>query len=224
MANFGNIQANGLQNAILMYEYRQIEAWSLWQGKQFLHKGTGGADLTAFLEMLIKSGNNPIYTLKVYESINDAANIKSNTADDGSFNFKLYEPQDAPMTQSGYNGNSILSKLSAIEERLNEREEEPKSRLGIIGDLLDHPVIESVAPMLIARIMDWMAGKKADSYPQPERLAAIAGPGEDPLLNQSIEILKRYDPDLPKHLAKLAAIAENDSTSFKFLLRTLDSM
>jgi hypothetical protein len=219
MANY--VQFKGMDHVISAFKYRAVEAWSLWQGKQFIHKGIGTDELHTFLSMLQQGGSNAIYTLKVYEEITDASDIKDNTSCDGSFNFNLWSPEMLPAT--GYN-NQIVSRLTAIEERLTEEEDKPKkNKLGIIGDILDHPMMEQIAPIVIPQILDWIMGKKAQPYkPQPQ--AAIAGINNEEDLQKAIQILLQHDNQLTKHLLKLSEIAINNPQSFKFLIQTLDSM
>lgn len=223
-----SIQFKGIDGVIEAYENRGVAAWSLWQGKQFMFKyeghsiEEGAQQLQATLELLAQS-TNAIYTLKVYEELT-GGKIKSNTPDDGSFNFKINGDEQA-LTQSQYtsyrNSNEIVQRLADIEDRLNQQEEkyEPEpSRLGFIGEILSDPGLQPIVQPLIAKIFGTAA---------PSRMprAAINGINDDErVLSEAITELKKHDTRLHEHLAKLAAIAKENPQSFNFLLTTLDSM
>ncbi len=153
-----SIQFRGIEPVLQAYSDRDVEAWSLWQGKQFLTKGIGSDPLNQFLGILHESRSQAIYTLKVYEDFttaDDLKKIKSNTADDGSFNFRLNEPNENGMlytsgTGNGYpNGNySLLKRFEALEDKIGalldpgeeeEPEEEKPDLMGAVIGLLQNP-------------------------------------------------------------------------------------
>lgn len=237
-----SIQFKGIEGVVTAYENRNVPAWSLWQGKQFMFKYEGpdleqGAEqLEKTLEMLSES-SNAIYTLKVYEDV-PGGKIKSNTPDDGSFNFKINADTQL-VTQNQYaslkHNNAIAERLAAIEERLNEREEEndepEENRLGMIGTILEHPALQPIITQVLANIF---TTKKSDAAAppqtasvvpmQPVQRAAINGVHDDAKILQAINDLKAHDERLADHLAKLASIAKNDPGSFNFLIATLDNL
>ena len=113
----GSIQFRGINNVLEAFQNRDVEAWSIYQGSQFLFKGMGVGDFETVLKSLLK-GNNVIYTVKVYEEITDLKQIKSKTPDDGSFNFRLYETDD------NYEGNTYYQeRRNGMSEKLKELEE-----------------------------------------------------------------------------------------------------
>lgn len=227
-----SIQFKGIDGVINAYENRKVAAWSLWQGKQFMFKYEGndleqGAEqLQATLDLLAES-TNAIYTLKVYEDL-PGHKIKSNTPDDGSFNFKINGDEQA-ITQNQYgvirNNNAIADRLTAIEQKLNEQEEyvdvPEENKLGVIGDIISHPVIQPFVSQIIAALF----AKKSDAPAPPQmQRVAISGINDDAEITAAIADLKQYDGQLAAHLVKLAALAKSSPDSFKFLLTTLDSL
>lgn len=226
-----SIQFKGIDGVLNAYENREVAPWSLWQGKQFMFKYEGkditeGAEhLRQTLELLGES-SNAVYTLKVYEDF--AGKIKSNTPDDGSFNFKINGEEQA-LTQAQYstlrNSNAIAERLERIEARLNEREEEEEeeepSRLGVIGEIISHPAIQPLVQGLLSNVLG--IGKASESAPQMQR-AAIAGVHDDAKIMEAVNDLKQHDTKLAEHLAKLAELAKTSPDSFKFLIATLDNM
>lgn len=218
------------KNAVLdAYTDRDVMAWSIWQGKQFMFKGWGLEELEPVIEALSSGGTNAIYTLRVYEDLEDKRQIKSNAVDDGSFNFRLNdERQEITNGQYWRNDNRehILEKLERIEARLDEEPEvKTNSSLGKIGDILEHPAILPVVPVLVEKVLTALLGGNPPAQPKlnysaPQSLAGIDS-NEDELIRISIEKLKQYDPELPQHLAKLVEIAETNPSVFKALINSL---
>ncbi len=228
-----SVQFKGIDGVVNAYENRNVAAWSLWQGKQFMFKYEGGSieeggtQLQSTLELLAES-TNAVYTLKVYEDL-PGGKIKSNTADDGSFNFKINGDEQA-LTQNQYtsikNNNAIADRLAAIEQRLIEQdeegEEEPENKLGMIGDIISHPVIAPMVQNIFAAMLSGMKTNTA-APPQMQRVA-INGINDDAQILEAVNDLKALDPNLSAHLAKLAKLGKESPDSFKFLLATLDNM
>jgi hypothetical protein len=147
-----SVQFKGLDSVMQAFENRGLQHWSIWQGKQFLfpHVGesmeTAAAALQDTLELLAES-SNAIYTLKVYEEV-PGGKIKSNTPDDGSFNFKLNDDRQG-LTQAQYsavrNNNAVMERLEAIEQRLSgtEDDDDPDKEaipgMGQLGNILHEP-------------------------------------------------------------------------------------
>lgn len=226
-----SVHFKGIDNVLNAYEARKVPAWSLWQGSQFLFKYEGtdiseGANaLNEILDRLAES-SNAIYTLKVYEELT-GGKIKDKTPHDGSFNFKLnLDGQEITTNQYSTlrNQNAILEKLEALEQRMNEREEEgeeePQSKLGLIGEILNDPGISQIVQPLIAKFFG--LGTATPQMP----MRSISGISDDDrsTLNEALKILEKADPKLPEHLMKLAQLSQESPDSFKFLLNTLDGM
>ncbi len=239
-----SVQFKGIDNVLSAFENRNVPAWSLWQGRQFLFKHEGNdlkesADsLHQILDQLNES-TNAIYTLKVYEDWN-GGRIKNNTPDDGSFNFKLNaEGQEITLSQYGkVNGMGAISeRLAAIEERLTDKEEEePKSKFGMIGDILNDealgPIVAPILTGLLQKILTPVkrteSGQATTQQPTQNdfmRPAAIAGIEEyEQTLSEAIAILRKADPKLPEHLTKLAKMSQEDPGSFQQLLSIMETM
>jgi len=115
-----SVQFFGVDKVLEMFEAREVEAWAVYQGKQFMFKGIGVDSLQTILNAI--NGTTPIYSLKVFEGITDPAMIKSNLADDGSFNFRLQQPGEMSGVPYGlpYNRNANTE----LEKRIAQLEAE----------------------------------------------------------------------------------------------------
>lgn len=137
-----SLQFYGRETVLKMFESRNIEAWSLWQKKQFLTKGMGLEELDNFLTALESGNGNATYTIKVYEDINDVKKIKEKTEADGSFNFKLWEPEEREAHRMGYRNKLELEieqlklQIQQMQEEEEEDDEEEES-MGFIGKVLN---------------------------------------------------------------------------------------
>lgn len=234
MSSIGSIQARGIEDVVRMFSLREVEAWSIWQGKQFLHKGMGEDDLRAFLEMLTKSASNPVYTLKIYEGIEDPAKIKNTTDCDGSFNFKILHQEDWQQSARSVGiitNAEVISKINALEEKIlakNDEDAEPESKgiLGFVENMLDNP---QIGPMIVGKILDVVFPNKNGPGTIPQQMPMLQ-PGTlgnvdaDARINDAVQRLKKCDPQISEHLQKLAKIAEEQPAMFNFLIQSLDGM
>lgn len=126
----------------------------------------------------------------------------------------------------GYVNNEIVSRLSAIEERLSaqEEEEEPEPanpQAAMIGAFLANPAVVTTLQTLLMRIVDGVVPSQA---PAPVRLSGVGDDApqfDTEKLNRALVILKRADPNLEDDLLKLAAMAEENPKQFAFLLKML---
>lgn len=249
-----SVQFRSAEMALQAFGNTDCEAWSVWQGKQLLYKGIGDEDLKAFFDLLEDQASNAVYTLCYYEDITSKKNINSKTPFDGSFNFRLNSDR-MEITQAQYSKvgslNELQSKVSAMENRIGdfldklenreEEEPEPPNRLGIIGDILEHPAIAPLLPQLLAMVTgtnkqigyaNQINGKQAvngDEIPGVVRMGAVGAVSNVPpaitdKTNQAIERLQLVDPNLSDHLTMLANLAEKDPGTFQLLLSSLENM
>lgn len=226
-----SVHFKGIDNILNAYEQRNVAAWSLWQGSQFLFKyeGTdiseGAQALNDILDRLAQS-SNAIYTLKVYEEL-PGGKIKDKTPHDGSFNFRLnVDSQEITNGQYGSlrRQDKFEQELAEIKQLLlareEEEEEEPKSKLGMIGEILNDPGISQIVQPLIAKFFG--LGTVTPQMP----MRSISGISDDAAatLKEAISILQKADPKLPEHLMKLAKLSQENPDSFQFLVQTIEGM
>lgn len=210
-----NIQFKGMEAALEAFEMKNVDTWALYQGRNLFHKGSGAAELETWLKLL-KENTRGRYQLCVYEG-KEPDQVNSKTAHDGSFSFTLHEDAEV------YGSNDVATRMMEMDRRLKEieegkdLEEEPT---GIIGQILNHPALETVLPMVVPRIMDLIFGK---SNVEPVAAhATMAGVEDDEQkLAEALRILRQADPGLPDHLTKLAKIAQEKPDQFKMLLSML---
>lgn len=240
-----SVQFYGLPAVLLAYKNRDVDAWSLWQNKQFLFRGIGYDALEGYLNMLSEAGSGAVYTIKVYDDIEEEKKIKESTQADGSFNFRFsheseYIPGQVgrhPIGTARQNDYAVLiGKIEALERKLSEREEEePESKLGIIGEILEHPAMQPMLPKLVDMLGAFLTGgvKAADpnqaaiNYPPPVhynqgRSAVLNGVNDDSIINEAVTELKKLDPMLGIHLQKLVQIGKEDPSTFAMLINLLN--
>lgn len=220
-----SIQFINKEAVIQAYDDRDVKAWAITQGKQFMFKGYGSEDLIPVLEMLENGATNAIYTLRVFEEIQDKKKIKSNTPDDGSFNFRL-NSEEMLIRGSQYTNfqknNEIMQKLIALEEKIDAKEEveERNDSLGKIGNVLSHPVLAPLIPVILEKVMALLSPGQKNLLPASVGLAGIDSDTNE--LNGNLAIivneLKKHDPQLEAHLYKLLNIAKTNPESFKQIL------
>lgn len=244
-----SIQFRGAGPVLIAFEARGVEAWSIWQGKQFMTKGMGSDELSAFIDALQKSGSTAIYTLKVFEDVTDIKKVKSGTDHDGSFNFRLFERDDEAIggSLSMINPNSLASRFNKFEERMSafferyeseETEEEEENVLGTITGLLQDPdkleklinlgrsLLGSPQPGYTIGNVQRMPDNNSNSGSaslSPSTQSLVVNPEEKlKRLGEAIDTLEKNDPLLIEHLEKLAKISRDQPRQFLQLTSMLD--
>lgn len=120
----------------------------------------------------------------------------------------------------GYINNQIISRLSAIEEKLNSEEEteeeEKPEQLNGIGAVLANPAFSAGITTLVTRLLD-------NYLPEKKAVTALAGTGESEAekLNIALTRLQNANPNLADDLMLLADLAESNPTQFNWLLNML---
>lgn len=238
------IQFRGMDDVLDAFAHRNVEAWSLFQGKQFLFRGMGSGELIPILERIAR-GSNVIYTLKVYEDLTDASSIKSNTPDDGSFNFKLHADDDG----AGRGVNAYFDqRFKLIEEKIagiGAVDDEPETFVDAIG----RAVVDKVGtPGGLEELVSFIKGIFSPAQPVPAVEYGNAGFHNAPRpqtvgnvhtntnnmsqtleeqgarITAAVEILHANDPKIAEHLEKLAKMSQKDKGQFQFLISMLDKM
>ena len=233
-------QCGGKEKVIEMFSNRKIQAWAVWLGKQFLCTGYGVDELSSYLDM-IENGTNACYTLKVYKGITDGDDIDEKTAAAGSFNFYPKE-RDVNASAGSITGNSVGRSIGAVQRVIEEKiaqkigemldadskpERERKSKLGLLGEILDHEVLGSIFEKIA---LQWLspAGiitNAATAAVTPAlQMRAVGNIASDTELIKALELLKLHDPKLTEHLTKLAKLAQADQNTFNILIGSIDKM
>jgi len=247
MSTYGAVHFRGAEIAIEAFENRRAKSWALFTGKQFLASFVGESveqaaeALDKYLSLMNQPGNIAVYTLKVYDDMTPGEKIKSNTPDDGSFNFRLQEPTPGLPAVAGLNtaGNyemlQLLKKMDARIERLEtepveEKEPaEPKNIMGQIKDFLELPgmqaLISGVVQKLTGNAQAPSLGNINVQYP-PQSTTGTAE--YDPEVNEYTALIDAYKiiknsglPDALAMLQKLADIAATDQEKFKSIVSGL---
>jgi len=241
-----SVQFFGKENVLKAYNTRGIDAWGLFDRKQFIHAGSGSIELETFLDMLTPGGSNSIYTLKVYRDIDDADDITDKTECNGSFNFKLFAVnQVAPgavMAGPGQSTDPILAKLqgvinqevsNAIEKKLSgdrDEEDEQENWNSVIMGYVREP--EKLVQVIHA-IGSYFKPGAAPSYPSAvlagankpvQRVGAAEQDSADEKLQRLASVLdrlERADPEILDHLEQLADLAEKQPAKYKLALSFL---
>jgi hypothetical protein len=122
--------------------------------------------------------------------------------------------------------NEIISRLAAIEEKMNgedeDEEPQPSTQEQIISGIMANPALMTGLQAIIMRIVDNFVPAKQS----PVKLARVAETGAPDnidlaKLDQALTILKNADPQLEDDLMLLANLAQNDPHQFNFLLKML---
>jgi len=235
-----SLQFLGIDDILKAFDYRGTEVWSIFDGKRMIHKGTGESDLREFLEMVSRSGTTASYILKVYEDISDHKQVKSNTADDGSFSFKLFRFDEPAAGMSGivsrHYGDpvqaKILERLGVIEQQILTPEEEPDF-LKAIGDAFIGMIQEP------DKLNTFIGTLRTGFGPQPYNpvRAGIGNVVNKPVNQQqnilsdeslqrigdAIEKIAVHDSKIVEHFEKLAALAEKNPAKFKTFIAIVDT-
>jgi hypothetical protein len=228
-----SVQARDADSVVQFYENRAVPAFSIRQGSQLIYAYEGesmeaGADLLAnFIEdFIIIPRSAAIYTLCVHNDPKGA--ISNKTEYNGSINFRFFDYADMYGSSHGNNNNVPASISPALESKINgiaaglevmkkkmegfEKPADEGSKLGVIGEILDHPLGYAIGKALIE---GFIPGARV---PEP---AAISGTGFETMeethqkLNEALTVLIQQEPDFPVYLYNLSQVAKNDPKKFQ---------
>lgn len=219
-----SVQFRDLQSIVKAYQNRGVADWAIFQGKQFMFVYSGGdldegaAQLAEIVSALSQSA--AIYTLCVYEDL-QGSKIKSNTAYDGSFNFRLNE-YDAQNSISGYRGGVENTGLSLAIEKLNSRIDaletvedeneipEEKTLVSQFVELMQVPAIGEI-------ISGFIMGKNNVAG---ARIAGVENCGADSI--EAFKLLCSVVPDFEGKIKKLAEMYNTNRPQFDTLVSFLN--
>lgn len=145
---------------------------------------------------------------------------KLTSTPDGSLRFITNNEEEVTEYIAGYQqrvgsyNNEILSRLAAIETKMNEPEEEYEAeKPDLISGIVSNPEIQNMIVGYIGMIVDRLIPLK--------KTVAINGVTDHNKMEVALEILHRHDPELDNDLFLLATMAETDPGQFQFLLKML---
>lgn len=240
-----DFQFVGIDETLEAFESRGVDAWALFAGKRMIVRGTGIDSLKKFLTMISNSGTVAVYTLKVYETVSDDSEIKNNTPDDGSFNFKIHSLDRGGMSGivgRHYGDPDIADRLDAIEEKLSGTTAQDE---GVMSQITTALIGMLQEPRKLNEFIGALSGKPSQSppvhsypvlpggtvtgvsrvgQPQPTTAPVTNLTSENSLqrIGDAIEAIGKHDERIVEHLEKLAKIARDNPQQFKTLLILLD--
>lgn len=231
------IQLIGKKQVIEAYSNLDVDVWAIFQYKSLMTKGQGISMLEQFLELLSTNAAGAIYTLKVYEDIDDPKQVKEKTEASASLNFKLntqdFAEDGSPVYLNKLENYKLYQEIQGLKKQIEEmgtyREPETLEQAAI--GLLGNPGELATLVMAVKELFR-PAGTPAPQLPQPATVGKInTGMKIDQLtdndrqrLANALDILGNKDPKIIEHLEKLAAVANNNPSQFQLLLMTLDNM
>lgn len=232
MAN--KIHYHGIEKIMAAFKQNDMPYYSVqWkEGKKVLSLSFNNTieDMDAAAEKLqnylmsLNHASGDEYYLQLWE---DAPEKKLRIEDgDCTYKFVLrqlpytpeqYEERNQQYAENRANKwNELMTRLSAIEEKINEPEEEEEeeeeqlSMAGIVNQLIQKPEIQTALMGYIGNLFT----------KQP---MAVAGVPDQQVnsLEQSLQTLAKHTQNLEGDLKLLADMAEKNPTQFKFLLSML---
>lgn len=230
------VHFEGLHNILAAFSHQDIPNFAILSARQLMFRHIADpalthedqmdeaeTALTEYLTMLDKS-NFQHLTLRVYEDVR-ATGIKAKTDWDGSFNFRINARPDG--LEPGQ--NMLLSKISALEKKLQAYEDDDDEDDGVMGkigkvlEVLEHPVLLPMVAPITQRILD------ALMPPAAEQMARVSGPTEAPTqddlaINGAIIRLKKTVSDLGPLLTKMADMADKKPAQFNMYKALFSSM
>ena len=234
MSTSSAVHFRGLETALHAFQNRKAKGWAVFNNRQFLASDFAASDdlaaasLESFLSMMDQPANVAVYTIKVYEELpKGETKRKSNTPDDGSFNFRFNSEGVAGMPTIGAAGNyEMMQFLKRMDDRLLkledtepiESEPEQKSMLGQIREVLELPGVQAIVSGIFQKIAGGAAPSLAGA-PTPAPVVDEALQNAD--VQENMQVLDAYAtikycgmPDALQMLQKLALIAQTDQEKF----------
>lgn len=250
----GAVQFFGKERVIAAYKCREIGAWGIFDGREFMTGGEGETELAAYLDMLAVNGSAATYKLKVYKDIEDTDDLTDKDPCNGSFKFKLSEA-GAVRGMGGVSGpintgDIVMNKLHGIvsaevgrvlEKKFSgkgdDESDAEETWQDVAMGLLKDPGKLAQTIGMIKNLLN--PGSPVAHFAAP--LAAVGKVervGQTPVVEMTkqdveeqaeeiaatLDRLEKADPKILAHLKKLADIAEKKPDTFKFLIGNLETM
>lgn len=230
-----SVQARDSETVMEMYTNLDIPAFGIRQGGSLPFKYTGDSieegtqKLQWILEKLTESESAAIYTLVLYE--HPEKGVNEGTKGDISINFRLIDHTTSYLPAEQYRGSygalmgEIKELRKTVEQIQKEKQVEPASSLGMIGEIME---MEAVQPIMMAignRIADVIMGQESKPMGTLSRVSGIPGLEPDstpvtsgwkdnPMVIDALDRMSLRVPDLPELLKKLADMAEQKPGQF----------
>jgi len=240
MIQTGVIQ--GLEKAIARYEKKGTNYFAMYCGSDKLPvvNGLNGRweEMSDCVEELkeyfedITPDHKKVYSIVWYENpVKADAKGKISELPEGSVKFITSNPEQIQTYINDYQerrqqyvgsvNNEVLSRLSAIETKLNEEieEDQPEEKENALVGALKNPDVLNYIIGLVERVVDRV-------LPPKNHISGIAGTetiGKEPItkLEQALTILSQHDDQLEEDLMILAQMAQDNPFQFKMLLKML---
>jgi hypothetical protein len=228
----------GIDKAIARYEKKGSIYFALYCGndKYPVVNGLNGRwdEISECVEEIkeyfddITPDHKKVYSIVWYEgAVKPDQKGKISDIPEGSVKFITSNPEQIQTYIEGYQqrqqqyigtrDNEVLSRLSAIETKLNEPDDyddEPAEKKNDYVGFIQNPDVINFIIGTVQTIIDRI-------LPPNKTISGIAGVEDNSKLNQALEILKKHDPNLEDDLMILANMAENSPMQFKMLLNML---
>lgn len=207
--------------------------FSVWNGRQILFSYYGEDQDEAInklmenIEAAAQNGMTDILTLYVHPEKDKNGYITDKTPRIASLNFRCVE-LNQPQYVAGVSNPEVITnrqlmeRLNELESRLTAQEEveeeaEEEEDNDFFGTILKSPEMKQLLMTAAVGMIQKFSGSGQGN------VQSLAGTGDsqDEKINYAIEVLKKHDSELGDDLLKLASIAENDGSQFKFLLQML---
>jgi len=233
------IQLIGKRQVIEAYRNLDVDVWAIFQYKSLMTKGTGDAMLEQFLEMLSVNAAGAIYTLKVYEDLDDPKQVKEKTEASASLNFKLsnqdFAEDGSPVYMNRMENQRLYNEIQGLKKQIEEMGtyKEPETLEQAAIGLLGNPGELATLVMAVKELFrPAQAQAPALQYQQPASVGTIHSAvkveqlteNDRQRLANALDILGQKDAKIIEHLEKLANLAKNNPSQFQLLLMTLDNM
>jgi len=235
MIQTGVIQ--GLEKAIARFEKKGTNYFAMYCGSDKLPvvNGLNGRweDISDCVEELkeyfedITPDHKKVYSIVWYEGpVKADAKGKISELPEGAVKFITSNPEQIQTYINDYQerrqqyvgsvNNEVLSRLAAIETKLNEETEqdEPEQQQNVLAGLVQDPNVINFFVGTVQTIIDRI-------LPPKQHIAGIAGTETITKLEQALEILRQHDDQLEEDLMILAQMAQDNPFQFKMLLKML---
>lgn len=249
-----SVQFFGIDNVVNAYENSNVAPFAIFTGRTLIYKYDGWTNgdwhkptieegvqlLNEFLNSMYE-GSTSVYTLKVYEDLEEQEKIKPKTDYSSAFQFKIVNPVKETIGNYPSYGSlkGITDRLDRIESSLSQEEtgepEQPKKSLvhmitgGMIQDNQELKELITIGKMLFEKKEVQPVLNKAMGNVKTQKVGDISSedtPASDRVkrMEKAISIIEETDPEFLKHLEILSRIAQNDPQQFKQFLLILETL
>jgi hypothetical protein len=216
--------------------------YSVWDGR-YLKFSYSGDDKDKGCEILLlnlsaaeQSKASSVLVLRLHQELSKGMFVNDRTPYFSSMSFRCVGVESDALAMYNLSGNAALGRIEERLKRLEGGTSETKQEgaMGFINGLLENPQVGPLVAQagigaimgLINKFLPGILPAAPGAPPPPVMQTPAIGSIQDSVhdFDWAMDTMEKVDPDIEKHIVKLAELSEKNPDLFKMLISQLKAM